>query len=404
MFSKQNNKYWLEDGQGNYLAGDFGRTWPGGSEEFVKLASDIGGATIWSDSSRDAGRYLVVSPVELYDKPAQLYAEYSVPESSDFSRFMYKEMIIVCLVTGVLAMWAAYAVCRPLRQLQQELSNITGELPLKRVTVKGDDEIADVAGAVNRLVDGLNRYIIGMRQLLSNISHELRSPLARMSISAELISDGLSACSDSRGARSPEEQAALERSTRLASKHLGMLREELVHMDRLIGKTLLLSTVDVRDPGSLTDTVSFSDLCMDACRRYQLTLEQEHIGFEYSIEPYLELCGDQTLLLQMISNLLDNAVKYTENPALPVRLNLARSSSNALLRVENACDALPDDAAERIFEPFYRHEQSTGQGVGLGLSLVKRIVELHGGKVGASCKGGVIRISVKLPLKRGIVV
>jgi two-component system sensor histidine kinase CpxA len=319
---------------------------------------------------------------------------------------MYKETIIVCLVTCVLAMWMAYAVCRPLRQLQQELSTITGELPLKRVSVKGDDEIADVAGAVNRLVDGLNRYIIGTRQLLCNISHELRSPLARMSISVEIIGDGLGACDEAFSSPLPpgmQDAAAMEHSARLARKHLGMLREELAHMDRLIGKTLLLSTVDVRDPGSLTETVSFSDLCMDACRRYQLTFEQEHIGFEYSIEPYLELFGDETLLLQMISNLLDNAVKYTENPTVPVRLSLARFSSRALLIVENACETLPGAAAERIFEPFYRHEQSTGQGVGLGLSLVKRIVELHGGEVGAACKDGTIKISVKLPLKRGSV-
>lgn len=398
-FSKNQNKFWLEDDQGKLIAGERLNDVSGKELQSPLQGKKKGeGVQLWEAAPKES-RLLVVAPLELKDTSATFYTLFSPPPDNAFDVGMYKEIVTIAVIAGLLALWMAYAVCRPLRQLQREVWEITGSLPLKKVTVSGSDEIADVAFAVNRLVDGLTRYITGMRQLISNISHELRSPLARMALSLEMIGEGLASGCPAEGPLEPSrEQQRREHKARLAQKHFLTMQEELVHMDKLIGKTLLFTTVDVRDPDTLTAGLPLSQLCTKASFRYETTFQQAGLRFGYDIEPDIAVRGDETLLMQLLSNLLDNAVKYSGDAGEPVRLNLARQGDEAVLTVENGCEPLPAESVERLFEPFYRHEQNTGTGVGLGLSLVQRIAALHGGRVSAEGIDRGLRISVRLPL------
>lgn len=145
--------------------------------------------------------------------------------------------------------------------------------------------------------------------------------------------------------------------------------------------------------------VSLSELCSSAAARYETTFSQAGIRFRANIAPGIPVTGDDTLFMQMLANLLDNAVKYSGGSAPLVTLLLRREDPLALLGVENTYEGTvtPEDL-ERLFEPYYRHDQRTGSGVGLGLAIVRKIVTLHGGDITAERTRTGILFLVRLPL------
>ncbi|MDL2210330.1 HAMP domain-containing histidine kinase [Desulfovibrio sp. OttesenSCG-928-O18] len=376
--NNQEAKFWLENEHGILLAGRrfaerSGAEW----REFLHDEHVSGAVTLWRTRLKTP-MFMAIAPCALKGEKATLYAAYMAYPIPPLETLLSPGIITVALITGLLALWMAMKVGRPLRHLQEEVAHITGTLRLRNVSVTGSDEIADVARAVNRLVEGLRRHITGMNQLVMNISHEMRSPLARMAIAAEVIGEGLAVCRR-RGAGDCERDEAV---LRLAEKNFEALRQELEHMDNLIGGTLLSSKLDVQDPGGLTESVSLSALCASAVERYEETFRHAGIRFSHTIADNITATGDGTLLMQLLSNLLDNAVKYASGSEPGVQLQLWREAEEAVLTVENThADPLPKEAIEHLFEPYFRYEQRAGTGVGLGLPIVQKIATLHGGTI-----------------------
>lgn len=401
VFNKHRNKLWLEDSTGATVAGEpfnsFSRhDWA----EHLTEVRKTGSMTLWKTSLKEP-RYLLTAPLTLDGKPLTFFNAFASPPSPPLDTLLFQGLFTTALIGGLLALWMARQVCRPLRLLRQELSEMyeTAGPKLKKVTVKGNDEIAEVASAINRLVDSLNRHIGGIRLLVVNISHELRSPLARMTLSAEMIEEGLAQYALPRGKGDmSEDRLKKEAAILLAKKHILTLNEELEHMDRLIGATLLSSKLDLHEPGTLNERVCLSLLCHRAASRFESMFQHAELVFLSEIEPDLHVLGDETLLMQMLSNILDNGLKYTRGDNAHVWLRLKKRKGGAFLSVENSYDAMPSEVLERIFEPFYRHKQTTGTGVGLGLSLVQKIATLHKGDAMAVATDIGICICIQLPL------
>ena len=396
-FNKQQAKFWLEDENGTLVAGQRfagrpGAQWP----EFLTTARHSGGVVLWETTLKEP-LFLAEAPCRLQGQNATLYAAYMTFAMPPLETLLSPGIITVALITGLLALWIARKVSRPLRRLQEEVAEISGSMRLRNVQVTGSDEIADVARAVNHLVDSLRRHINGMSRLVLNISHELRSPITRMALSAEMIGQGLALFRKRAGQHAGSDEAAL----RLAEKNYEALQLELEHMEKLIGGTLLSSKLDVQDPGELTGRVELSKLCASAAERYEGMFRQADIRFMHSIEPDIAATGDETLLMQVLSNLLDNAVKYASGPEPRARFTLKRSHGMAELVVESSSESpLPEEMLERVFEPYFRYEQKTGTGVGLGLSLVRKITALHGGEVQAENTENGVRFVARLPVER----
>jgi two-component system sensor histidine kinase CpxA len=228
------------------------------------------------------------------------------------------------------------------------------------------------------MADNLARHIRGMRELVANISHEMRSPLARVQVSLAMLEE--------------EVPGGPKTANRLA-----LIREELEHMNKLIGTTLLTSKLDLQAPSRPEGPVAFSDLCLEACRRHAPLFLKEGLDFTQEIQKGIAFPGDETLLATLVSNLLDNAARYTEAEG-SVFLRLSEDGGNAVLAVENSHAPLPDELRSHIFEPFYRGGVATGSGTGLGLSLVRKIAQMHGGDVTADNAGGSVRFTARLPL------
>jgi signal transduction histidine kinase len=240
-----------------------------------------------------------------------------------------------------------------------------------------------VANAFDDMADRITALLHSQRELLANVSHELRTPLARIRVALDLAAEG-----DAEAARDA----------------LANISTDWGDLDRLVEDVLAAARLDLGAsvPGGLPlrrDQVSVTDLAHAASQRCQVVYPSEQLLLELAPDvPFIE--GDGALLRRVIDNLIDNARKYSE-PGSPVTLRVRRDGTGVTLAVIDNGMGIEAADLPHIFTPFFRADRSrtrkTG-GVGLGLTLVRRIVTAHGGTVDVeSSVGRGTEVQVKLP-------
>lgn len=378
LFNRKYNRVWLENADGEVVAGV--RPFP----ERLEAPADesrTGAVAVWR-APNDALRLITSAPVVLTSGKAFLFMTFGPPRGPGMWTMFFQGVLALSCLGGGLALWMAWRVSRPLRTLRNEVMEIAGGDLARRVNVAGKDEISDVAVAVNHMADNLAKHIRSMKELVANISHEMRSPLARMQVSLALLEEDLTR----EGAHSGQ-----------TASRFALLREELDHMNSLIGTTLLSSKLDLNEPPALVDAVAFSELCAEMGRRYAPVFSRQGLTFSQEVASGALIRGDESLLINLVSNLLDNAAKYASAPG-DVALRLTIENGKAALVVENVHAPLAPEILDHIFEPFYRAGKATGNGVGLGLSLVGKIAAMHGGEAKAANTPTGVRFTVAVPL------
>jgi signal transduction histidine kinase len=277
-------------------------------------------------------------------------------------------LVMIALVVGIGAFPVVRRLTGRLERLQRSVE-VWGEGQLAtRVAVEGNDEVARLAASFNEAAARIEALVSAQKSLLANASHELRSPLARIRIAAELMSEQ-------------------------ATPALGAeLRRNAAELDQLIDEVLLASRLDTAAAAmTRQEEVDLTGILAEECARVGAALESRAHSMQ----------GDPKLLRRLVRNLLENAVRYGAGSAVEVRLAAAGDA----LRLE-VCDGgpgIPEPERERIFEPFYRiaGASEAAGGVGLGLSLVRQIARHHGGD--AQCLPNGVRgccFRVMLPLGR----
>lgn len=343
-------------------------------------------------------RHGAMAVVQLKEGPFRLCILYNPPPRPNVDPLIFQLLIPVLLVGGTLALWIAWRVSRPLRRLRDELREMTVTGPGAPITIDGDDEIAEVAKAVNLLSEGLSRHMRGMRDLVANVSHELRSPLARANLALGIMEEALPEAYTRPTLPEKAPGQALSQEETVA-KYLISLQNELNHMDTLIDTTLLTQKLALQEYVVDAESVDFSTLCDEACEKYQALLERRTYVFTAAIRPGMFVRGNRTLLMQMLSNLLDNCLKYTTAHG-EIQLTLAKRRDKCCLSLENSHEGMDQEKLDHIFDPFYRVDQHTGTGVGLGLSLVQKTIDLHGGDIMALPTDIGVCLCVQLPLDK----
>ncbi|MEO8038122.1 MAG: HAMP domain-containing sensor histidine kinase [Betaproteobacteria bacterium] len=215
-----------------------------------------------------------------------------------------------------------------------------------RVQVEGRDEVAELATSFNRAAGRIERLVGTQKSLLANVSHELRSPLARMRMAVELLG----------GDERPELRERLAR--------------DIGELDALIGELLEASRLDAGATDERTEDVDVLALVAE---------EAADTGAEVSGGEGTTIRGDRRLLRRLVRNLLENARRHGGGTAVEVTVVAERAT--VIVRVSDRGPGVPATERERIFEPFYRVRGTaeTGSGVGLGLALVREIARRHGG-------------------------
>ena len=172
-------------------------------------------------------------------------------------------------------------------------------------------------------------------------------------------------------------------------------------MKQLVEEMLTLARGDnMASPPPLTE-VSLSDVAEDCALSFEPVAFEAGKALEYQLGEDIRVLGDGDKLRQLISILLDNAVKYGRDGA-PIRLTLTKTDRQALVAVANAGDPIPPEQLSHLFERFYRADASRGEkdGFGLGLAIAKSIAELHRGSIRAESSGGETRFLCAIPLKK----
>jgi signal transduction histidine kinase len=255
---------------------------------------------------------------------------------------------------------------RRLERLQQRVDALGGGDLKARVDIEGRDEVADLARSFNRAAERIERLVGAQRSMLAGASHELRSPLARIRVAAELL-----------GESAPAE----------LREQLGRDVEEL---DELVAELLTASRLQALPGPERAEEVDLLALLAEEGARAAAEVEGTPVHVR----------GDRRLLRRMARNLLENAHRYGGGSA--VEASVVPEGRWAVLRVEDRGPGVPEAERERIFEPFYRPagwREGPEGGVGLGLALVRQIARHHGGD--ARClprEGGGSCFEVRLPV------
>ena len=255
-------------------------------------------------------------------------------------------LVLVAVAVGFAALPIVARLTHRLERLRQGVERFGGGDLAARVPVRGQDEIAAVARSFNQAADRIQALLHAHRALLANASHELRSPLARLSVAVEMWEQG----------PSPSVRAEIARN--------------LGELDQLIDEILLASRLDHFGPGGATEKLDLLALAAEEAARVGAAAEGEVV----------ELRGEPRLLRRMLRNLLENAVKHG---APPVEVAVGRApNGRPRVVVRDHGPGVPEGERERVFEPFYRpagRAEAAG-GWGLGLALVRQIAERHGGQ------------------------
>jgi signal transduction histidine kinase len=260
---------------------------------------------------------------------------------------------LIALGVGLGAYPVVRRLTRRLERLQDGVEALGSGQLSARVSIKGKDEVAQLATSFNASAARIEQLVNAQKTLLANASHELRSPLARIRMALET--------------QSPDANTRNE------------LQQNIHELDQLIDEILTASRLDSPNAETLAmEEVDLTALVAEECARFNVELEAKIIHVE----------GDAKLLRRLVRNLLENARRYGG-----VAIDVSLKNSNAeTVRLE-VCDrgvGVPESEREKIFEPFYRMPGASERdgSVGLGLSLVKQIAEKHRGRVECISRDG----------------
>lgn len=294
-------------------------------------------------------------------------------------------LTLVLLGLGVAAVLLGSGLARPLDRVAQTARALgSGELSA-RTGLSRRDEVGTVARAIDDMADRVEALVRAQTELIANVAHELRTPLARIRVALDLAEDGDADAARESLAEIAEDLGELER---LVNDILASARMELARNEAGTGAPpLRVATLDVRD------------VVAGAADRFRQRHPERSLLVE--ADPALpEVKGDAVLLRRAIDNVVDNARKYSA-PGTPIRLRAARDGDAVVIQIiDRGRGIAPADLA-RLFTPFFRADPSrtraTG-GVGLGLALSRRIVEAHGGTLVAESTEGVgTTMTARLP-------
>jgi two-component system sensor histidine kinase CpxA len=265
----------------------------------------------------------------------------------------------------------------PLRELSAAVERFgQGDLD-SRVQIKRSDEIGALGARYNEMAGRIQTLLAAERRLLEDVSHELRSPLARLQF----------ALAGFRTAANPD-QAMMR------------MRREIDRLGELVGYLLEVTRAEGDPRARAHESVDLSELVEMVAEDCRIEAEAKQCVLELNATSGIQLFADRELLRRAVENVLRNAIRYSPERSR-VTVSLARDGGAAILQVRDNGPGVPPDMLSKIFQPFFRVDLSrsaaTG-GVGLGLAITQRAVALHQGKVEAENADPGLRVKIELPL------
>jgi len=297
-------------------------------------------------------------------------------------------ILIAILSSGLVCYFLAHYLTSPILRLRTAAQKLAaGELSARAGAHEalGKDEMSQLVRDFDTMAEQIEKLVNAQSRLLKDISHELRSPLARLTVALELA----------RQRTGPDAEAVLDRISLESSR-----------MNELIGSLTTIARLESGTGTVRKVPVQLEDVLDEVSRDADFEAQARNRQVETEILDELPVLGDRALLHSAIENVVRNATRYSRE-GTTVKIHAAKAqrwgAEEAVIRVTDSGPGVPEDSLEKIFHPFYRiddaRERSTG-GVGLGLAITDQAVRLHGGSVKASNlpEGGLL-VEIRLPLQ-----
>ncbi|MBS1852968.1 MAG: HAMP domain-containing protein [Acidobacteria bacterium] len=296
-------------------------------------------------------------------------------------------ILIGVVSSGIVCYFLAVYLARPIVRLRSATQRLAeGDLTARAggLGKRRGDEIAQLVRDFDAMAERLETLVNAQSRLLKDISHELRSPLARLNVALALA----------RQRSGAEAQGALERIDLEANRLNGMI-------ERLLTIARLESGVDNLRQGA----VRLGDLVREIVEDADFEAQGRGCHVSAMVVDDCTVTGNPALLHSAIENVVRNATRYTDSgTSVEVRLETHQELANttAIIRVTDSGPGVPEDALDKLFRPFYRIDDARGRetgGVGLGLAITERAVRLHGGTVRAANRPqGGLMVEIRLPV------
>lgn len=283
---------------------------------------------------------------------------------------------LVIGATGVLCWLASIGVVSPIRRIAATISMFGQGNLTARVQTRRQDEIGQLGRSFNQMAERLERLIMSERRLLGDISHELRSPLARLKFAVKLART------------SPDTKCALDRIERDVDRITSLVAD-------IVEITFIEGDPAVQDMGMVRAGEIIDDVVRDC------TLEAQFRGCGITVNGSLtgEVMGNRELLRRAVENVVRNSIRYAPKQS-KIELWIAENEREAKISIRDYGTGVPEDALNRIFDPFFRVEEAraaNGGGSGMGLSIAKRAVQLHHGTIRAENASPGLRVEITIP-------
>lgn len=338
-------------------------SWAGYCTAGVVYASDI------------IGVLLLVSPIE--EIMQNLYQ-------------LQNQMVLIFVVIAAAALLSSWVfsqvITRPIAGLNRGIQRMSKGDFSSRVRVRGSGEMKQLAMAFNSMSEKLETLDQSRNQFVSNASHELKTPLATMKIMIESLIY----------------QPDMDRDLR--TEFLTDINSEIDRLSTIVSDLLTLVQMDSQNVKLTRENLSIAALIKENAHRLQPIAHQKGQQIILTLSDPCDIYADKSKLNQVIYNLMENAVKYTQNGGV-IRVNLQRQGRDARLVVADNGPGIPKENLPHIFDRFYRVDKARSRekgGTGLGLSIVHQLVLLHGGAITVeSEEGRGAAFIVELPLHQG---
>ena len=337
-------------------------------------AGDKGSITMnLDDESR-----LLASPLDLDGSPGKLLViarnTRYISSAVGFYKTIFLASVPVALITsGVLGYGLACFSTRQIKAIQNTASAIGPESMAERIPINDDDELGELAHALNAAFDRIDEFIERQRRFAEDAAHDLRAPLTNIKVQTELALEK-------------------ERATSYYRRAFASVGEDVKQMESMIDDLLILASLDTEPARSQCIFFGLSDIVESIIGNWETECANKGVNLERFITPGVCMDGEPLDLQRIAENLIENAVKATSSGKIAV--TLSEEGGVVILKVaDTGCGILPEHL-EKIFWRFYKVNKESG-GNGFGLSIVEGIVKKYKGKIEIKSepgKGSIFRV------------
>jgi two-component system sensor histidine kinase CpxA len=333
--------------------------------------------TLTADNGR---RYMLI--IDLPPEEHPIFGPHGVPGLG---------ILIAVISSGLVCYILARYLTSPIVRLRAATQKLASGDLTARAGMPGSrrhDEMAELMRDFDRMAERLENLVNAQSRLLTDISHELRSPLARLNVALEL---------------------ARQRSGTEASSALDRIDRETNRLNQLIQRLLTIARLEAGDESIEKIPVHLEQVVHEIAKDAAFEAQSRGCRVEATVVDDCVVVGSPSLLHSAIENVVRNAIRYThDGTSVEVRLEQGVGQQNgasapeAVVRVTDSGPGVPEDSLDKLFRPFYRIDDARGRltgGVGLGLAITDRAVRLHGGTIRVSnrLQGGLM-VEIRLPL------